>query len=160
MKAAFGGGCFWGMEKFFKKEFKSGLSTSAVGFMGGNKKNPSYEEVCSGKTGHAEVLFVEYDDKKVNYKDLVIFFFRMHDPTTLNRQGNDVGTQYRSAIFYYNDEQKNIANEVKAELQKTKFKDPIMTDISPATDFYIAEDYHQAYLDKNPYGYCNHKMRW
>jgi len=160
-RAAFGAGCFWGVEKFFRKEFKDGLKETAVGYMGGNKKNPSYEDVCSGKTGHAEVLYLEYDPKVVNYRDLLLFFWKIHDPTTLNRQGNDVGTQYRSTVFYYTEEQKKLAQEVKEEVQKTRYpKNPIVTEIAAATEFYKGEDYHQLYLEKNPYGYCNHRPRW
>eukprot|EP01118_Nematostelium_gracile_P002784 TRINITY_DN1309_c0_g1_i1.p1 TRINITY_DN1309_c0_g1~~TRINITY_DN1309_c0_g1_i1.p1 ORF type:complete len:177 (-),score=39.26 TRINITY_DN1309_c0_g1_i1:83-562(-) len=156
--ATFGGGCFWGMEKFFKKEFK--LDSAYVGYMGGDKKNPSYEDVCTGKTGHAEVIQLSYDPKSVQYSDLVQFFFRMHDPTTVNRQGNDRGTQYRSAIFYHDEEQKETATKVRDELQATKIQDKIVTEISPASTFYKAEAYHQQYLDNNPGGYCNHRLRW
>jgi len=161
MKATFGAGCFWGTEKFFKKQFGGALTSTAVGYLGGTTKNPSYKDVCTGTTGHAEVLQVVYDPDKVSYNKLVELFFRMHDPTTINRQGNDKGTQYRSAIFYHNEEQANIARAIKDEMQKSgKFKDPIVTEISPATEFFKAEDYHQGYLDANPNGYCNHHFRW
>jgi peptide-methionine (S)-S-oxide reductase len=127
--------------------------------MGGTTKNPTYEQVCNGNTGHAEVLYLEYYPDKVNVEDLIEYFFRMHDPTTLNRQGNDRGTQYRSAVFYYTEEQKQKALQVKDEVQK-KIQGQIATEITPASEFYVGEDYHQGYLDKNPNGYCNHKLRW
>jgi methionine-S-sulfoxide reductase len=148
------------MEKWFRKEFPDLLETK-VGYLGGTTKNPSYEDVCTGRTGHAEVLQVLYDPAKTRYRDLLTFFFRIHDPTTLNRQGGDIGTQYRSAIFYHNEEQAREAKEVKEEMQKSgKFSAPIVTEISAASDFYPAESYHQGYLDKNPGGYCNHRPRW
>jgi len=148
------------MEKWFCKQFPELLST-AVGYLGGASANPTYKEVCRGDTGHAEVLQVEYDPDKTKYRDLLIFFWRVHDPTTLNRQGNDQGSQYRSAVFYHSDEQQKEATEVMAELQESgKFKAPIVTEITAATEFYRAEDYHQQYLEANPGGYCNHKLRW
>jgi len=159
--ATFGAGCFWGTQKFFNKQFKDGIVKSAVGYLGGTTKNPSYKDVCTGKTGHAEVLQLQFDANKVNYADLVRFFYRMHDPTTLNRQGNDAGTQYRSAVFYHSPEQKTIAEQVKEEMEKSgKFKSKITTEIAPASEFYVAEDYHQDYLEANPTGYCNHYLRW
>jgi len=159
--ATFGAGCFWGTQKFFNKQFKDGIVKSAVGYLGGNTKNPSYKDVCTGKTGHAEVLQLQFDASKVNYADLVRFFFRMHDPTTLNRQGNDAGTQYRSAVFYHSPEQKTVAEQVKEEMEKSgKFSSKITTEIAAASEFYIAEDYHQDYLEHNPSGYCNHHLRW
>jgi peptide-methionine (S)-S-oxide reductase len=161
LRATFGGGCFWGMEKWFKKTFPKGISNVQVGYLGGTLESPTYKQVCTGKTGHAEVVTMNYDPEVVPYKKLVKFFFRIHDSTTLNRQGGDVGTQYRSAIFYYDDNQKTIAEEVKAEVQKSgKVKGTIVTEITPATTFYPAEDYHQGYLDANPDGYCNHKPLW
>eukprot|EP01088_Endostelium_zonatum_P009991 TRINITY_DN2331_c0_g1_i2.p1 TRINITY_DN2331_c0_g1~~TRINITY_DN2331_c0_g1_i2.p1 ORF type:complete len:163 (-),score=49.42 TRINITY_DN2331_c0_g1_i2:61-549(-) len=158
-KATFGAGCFWGTEKFFESEFKDGLKSLAVGYEGGDKENPTYRDVCTGKTGHAEVLQVEYYPKKVDYKDLCRFFWRMHDPTTVNRQGNDRGTQYRSVVFYHSEQQKKDAEEVKQEVQK-QIEEPIVTEISPAKVFYSAEKEHQQYLKRNPGGYCNHKIRW
>ena len=146
------------MEKYFRKQFD--LVSTAVGYMGGTKENPTYRDVCTGTTGHAEVLRVEYEPAKVNYADLVEFFFRVHDPTTLNQQGNDVGTQYRSVIFYTTPEQARIAHEVKDRIQATKIKGKIVTEITPASNFFRAEDYHQLYLEKNPGGYCNHRLRW
>jgi len=161
VKAAFGGGCFWGMEKWFTKQFGDKLVSTKVGYIGGKLKNPSYEDVCSGKTGHAEAIEIEFDAEKLKYDDLLNFFWRIHDPTTLNRQGNDKGTQYRSAIFYYNEEQHEAAKKSMAEMGKSgRFNAPISTTIEPASEFYKAEDYHQGYLDKNPGGYCNHKPRW
>jgi len=150
-----------GNAEILQKQFKDGIAKSAVGYLGGNIKNPSYKDVCTGKTGHAEVLQLQFDANKVNYGDLVRFFFRMHDPTTLNRQGNDAGTQYRSGIFYHTPDQKIVAEQVKQEMEKSgKFTSPIVTEISPATEFFVAEDYHQDYLDHNPNGYCNHHLRW
>jgi len=129
--------------------------------MGGNLKNPSYEAVCTGNTGHAEVVHLEYDPNKIKYEDLLSFFWRVHDPTTLNRQGNDKGTQYRSAIFFYTPEQEAAAKKSLQEIQNSgKIKDPIVTHILPAGEFYDGEEYHQDYLGKNPGGYCNHRLRW
>lgn len=158
--AAFGAGCFWGVEKYFRQEFP-GIVYGCVGYSGGSTKNPSYEQVCTGQTGHAEAIMLEYDPAKAKYEDLVKFFFRMHDPTTLNRQGNDVGTQYRSVIFYYDDEQKKTAERVRDEIQQSQYPGKaIVTTFEKASDFYRAEEYHQQYLKKNPGGYCNHRLRW
>lgn len=160
-KAVFAAGCFWGTQKYFTKQFPQ-IRNAAVGYLGGTTIDPNYKDVCTGTTKHAEVFYFEYPEDKVKYEDLVEYFFRFHDPTQLNRQGNDVGTQYRSAIYYYTQEQKTIAEKVKADLQKTRFSKPITTTIEPAEGhkFYKAEDYHQEYLDKNPGGYCNHFLRW
>jgi len=160
-QATFGAGCFWGTEKYFKKQFPL-LRKTTVGYMGGERPNPSYKDVCTGTTNHAEVLQLEYDPNQVPYEELVRFFFRMHDPTTLNRQGNDRGTQYRSVVFYHSPQQKEIAERVKQEVQQAKkFADrELVTQITPAAPFYRAEDYHQAYLDANPDGYCNHRVYW
>jgi len=159
-KATFGGGCFWGMEKWYRKQFPNLISTT-VGYMGGNKQFPTYKDVCTGLTGHAEVIQMEYDPKKIAFEDLVTFFFRIHDPTTLNRQGNDIGTQYRSVIFYHTDEQETIARRLLHESQQSgKIQGEIVTQIIPAGEFWKAEDYHQKYLEKNPDGYCNHRIRW
>jgi peptide-methionine (S)-S-oxide reductase len=161
--AYFGGGCFWGMEKWFKKQFNVDGATvqTAVGYMGGKKDKPTYEEVCTGTTGHAEVLRVNFDPSKTKYADLVRYFFRIHDPTTLNRQGNDRGTQYRSAVFFTSPDQHKLAEEVKQAVSSEKhFPNPIVTEISPADTFYPAEPYHQNYLDANPGGYCNHRPHW
>ena len=153
-KATFAGGGFWGMEKYFSKI--PGVISTRVGYTGGTVKNPSYERVCTGTTGHAEAIEVTYDPQTLRYEDLVEFFFRHHDPTTLDRQGPDVGSQYRSAIFTHSPEQAAIANQAKAALDQSGiFKHPIVTEIVPAKEFYSAEDYHQKYLEKNPGGYCS-----
>jgi len=159
--ASFGGGCFWGVEKYFRKQFGKGLASIYTGYMGGTLVNPSYKDVCTGKTGHAEVVQIQYFPDEVKYEDLLTLFWRIHNPTTLNRQGNDVGTQYRSAVFYHTPEQKAAAEKVKAEIQAAgKFKEPIVTEIVPASTFFKAEDYHQDYLTVNEGGYCNHKFYW
>eukprot|EP00743_Colponemidia_sp_Colp-15_P005840 GILK01006275.1.p1 GENE.GILK01006275.1~~GILK01006275.1.p1 ORF type:complete len:183 (-),score=16.29 GILK01006275.1:142-648(-) len=161
--ATFGAGCFWGTEKFFKKQFKDGLLSSAVGYMGGDAAhpNPTYEDVCTGRTNHAEVLQVKYDEDKVSYDDLLMFFWRMHDPTTLNRQGNDTGTQYRSVVFFHTPEQRDRAVDLKEQLNSSgKFRAPIITEITPASTFWPGEEYHQSYLERNPGGYCNHRLYW
>ena len=152
-KAAFAGGCFCGMEKIFGE--LEGVLETRVGYTGGTSKNPSYEAVCTGLTGHAEAIEVTYDPSKISYEDLLEFFFTHHDPTTLNRQGNDIGTQYRSAIFFYSPEQEKAALNAKEILAKSGIlKKPVVTEIKPAGEFYSAEDYHQKYLQKNPHGYC------
>lgn len=153
-KATFGAGCFWGVEKLFGEQ--EGVVSTRVGYLGGTLKNPTYEQVCSGRTGHAEVVEVSFNPSVTSYEALLEIFWSYHDPTTLNRQGNDVGTQYRSSIFYHSEEQRTIAERSKAVLEKARiFKDPIVTEIVPASDFYAAEEYHQKYLKKNPFGYCN-----
>ena len=152
-KATFAGGCFWGMEKYFGEI--TGVVSTRVGYTGGTVKNPDYELVCTGTTGHAEAVEVTYDPARVPYEDLLEFFFTHHNPTTLNRQGNDVGTQYRSAIFYHSPAQKAAAEKAKSALEQSGvLKKPIVTQIEPASEFYSAEDYHQKYLKKNPGGYC------
>ena len=156
--AVVAGGCFWGMEEIIRKI--PGVIETKVGYTGGATKNPTYKQVCTGATGHAEAVQIVFDPDKLSYEKVLDFFFRMHDPTTLNQQHNDVGTQYRSAIFYQSDEQKQIAERVKERVQKSgKFKRPIVTEISPAKEFYSAEDYHQKYLVKNPGGYTCHILR-
>eukprot|EP01100_Stratorugosa_tubuloviscum_P008952 TRINITY_DN374_c1_g2_i2.p2 TRINITY_DN374_c1_g2~~TRINITY_DN374_c1_g2_i2.p2 ORF type:complete len:210 (+),score=78.05 TRINITY_DN374_c1_g2_i2:1400-2029(+) len=155
----YGAGCFWGTEKFFKREFRDALISTKVGYSGGETENPNYNSVCSGKTGHAEVLHIVYDNTKVNFTQLTEFFFRMHDPTTLNRQGGDKGTQYRSVIFFYSPQQQTEAISVRNSIQ-SRFDSPIVTQIVAASKFHNAEEYHQAYLDTNPTGYCNHRLRW
>jgi peptide-methionine (S)-S-oxide reductase len=154
-RAVFGLGCFWGAERLFWK--LPGVYSTAVGYAGGETKNPSYEEVCSGLTNHAEVVLVVYDPKKISYEALLKAFWEGHDPTQGMRQGNDAGTQYRSAIYAYGDEQLKKALASKAsfetELKKKGFP-AITTEIAPAPEFYYAEDYHQQYLGKNPGGYC------
>lgn len=152
------GGCFWGMEEILRKI--PGVLKTDVGYTGGVVNNPIYEIVSSGKSGHAESIKVEFDPNILSYKELLGIFFRMHDPTTLNQQGNDRGTQYRSAIFYLSDQQKQIAQEVIKEVdQSKKWPKPIVTKIEKAGEFYLAEDYHQDYLEKNPGGYTCHYLR-
>lgn len=142
-----GGGCFWCLEAVYD-ELEGVLSVES-GYMGGDLSNPSYRQVCTGNTGHAEVVQIRFDPAVLSFKDLLAVFFAIHDPTTLNRQGNDVGTQYRSAIFYHSPEQKKTAEEVIAELRR-EFKNPIVTQVAPATHFYVAEDYHQEYFANSP----------
>lgn len=149
-------GCFWGVEEIFRKI--PGVVRTTVGYTGGTTPDPTYEEVCTGRTGHAEAIEVVYDPAKTDYATILDFFFRLHDPTTLNRQHNDIGTQYRSAIFYTSEAQKEIAERVKQE-RAGDFKKPIVTEISPASVFYSAEAYHQDYLVKNPGGYNCHVLR-
>ena len=153
--ATFGTGCFWCTEAIFQE--LDGVLKATSGYSGGNVENPTYKEVCEGTTGHAEVIQVVYDPSKITYDDLLKAFWQSHDPTTLNRQGNDVGPQYRSVIFYHNDEQKEKAVKYKAELDKSKaFDNPIVTEISPYSKFYVAENYHQDYYNNNgsqPYCY-------
>jgi len=149
MKATFGGGCFWCTEAIFQK--LNGVNEVLPGYMGGTTVNPTYEEVCTGQTGHAEVIEIDYDPEILSYKDLLGVFFKTHDPTTLNRQGNDVGTQYRSEIFFHNEEQREIASTFMQGLTEQEiFDDPIVTALSPATVFYKAEDYHKNYFNRNP----------
>jgi peptide-methionine (S)-S-oxide reductase len=146
--AILGGGCFWCVEAAIKQ--LQGVESVRSGYMGGHVANPTYQAVCSGKTGHVEVAEVVFDPGVISYSDLLHVFFTLHDPTTLNRQGNDVGEQYRSVIFYLNDAQKNAADEVIAELTRDKvFRDPIVTAVEPASTFYVADDYHQDYFANN-----------
>lgn len=157
-KATFAGGCFWGMEKYFAQI--DGVSETRVGYTGGRIGNPNYELVCTGLTGHAEAIEITYDPSKVSYDDFLEFFFMHHDPTTLNRQGPDVGSQYRSAIFYHSKEQEEAAKKAKDLLGKAGiFKNRIVTEIQSAGEFYTAEDYHQKYLQKNPHGYCSIQLQ-
>lgn len=145
--ATFGAGCFWGVEAAFRK--LDGVTATAVGYSGGHTSNPSYENVCSGQTGHAEVVQIEYDPDKVSYDDLLDVFWQNHDPTQVNRQGPDVGEQYRSVIFYHDPAQKTAAEISKQKLEQSRrLQRPIATAIEPATDFWKAEDYHQQYLEK------------
>jgi peptide-methionine (S)-S-oxide reductase len=150
-KATFGAGCFWGVEAAFRQI--KGVTSTAVGYLGGTTENPTYEEVCSNGTGHAEVVEVTYDPERVSYDDLLNVFWENHDPTTLNRQGPDVGTQYRSAIFFHDDEQQVAALKSKA-LRQTQLSRPIVTELTPASTFYLAEDYHQQYLEKRGLSTC------
>ena len=154
-KATFGSGCFWCTEAVFER--LKGVYKVVSGYSGGTVENPTYEQVCTGKTGHAEVTQITYDPKVITYDELLEVFWKTHDPTTLNRQGNDVGTQYRSVVFYHNDEQKRLAEKYKEELNKSGIWDkPIVTEIVPFTNFYPAENYHQNYYDNNPnQGYCS-----
>jgi len=146
--ATFAAGCFWGVEANFNN--LPGVIDTVVGYTGGDVENPTYRMVCSNKTGHAEAVRVTYDPEKITYKALVKAFFDLHDPTTPNRQGPDVGSQYRSAIFYHDEEQRKIAEETKTELdQSGKYRYPIVTQIVPADEFYKAEEYHQDYYAKN-----------
>ncbi len=146
--ATFGAGCFWGVEAAFRQ--LPGVIDAVSGYMGGNKENPTYEDVCTDRTGHAEVVQVTYDPQKVSYSQLLGLFWKMHDPTTINRQGPDVGTQYRSAIFYHSPEQQQEALASKAALERSGTHDaPIITQIEPAKPFFRAEDYHQRYFEKH-----------
>lgn len=148
-KATFGAGCFWCVEAIFQR--MEGVESVVSGYTGGKVKKPTYKEVCSGLTGHAEVAQITYDPEKVSFEDLLEVFWKTHDPTTLNRQGNDVGTQYRSAIFYHDDKQKEIAEKSKAAASEAGiWPNPIVTEITPLDVFYPAEDYHQNYLNDNP----------
>ena len=152
-KAMFGAGCFWGVESTFRNI--NGVTAAAVGYAGGTTENPTYEDVCSSQTGHAEVVEVEFDPNVVGYRQLLDVFWANHDPTTLNRQGPDVGTQYRSAIFYYSPEQRAAAEESKTEMDAGgRFRRPIVTQIEPAPKFYRAEEYHQRYLEKRGLAHC------
>ena len=156
--AVFGGGCFWCTEAVFDE--LRGVKSVASGYAGGSTKNPTYEEVCGGRTGHAEVIKIEFDPGEIAFKDLLTVFFATHDPTTLNRQGNDVGTQYRSAIFYANEEQKREAEAFIKELNDSKaFGKSVVTTLEPLGEFYEAEDYHQKYYANNPYQpYCQYMI--
>ncbi len=156
--AILAGGCFWGMEDILRRH--PGVVDTEVGYTGGSTPQPKYEDVKTGKTGHAEAIRISFDPQKTSYESLLTLFFKMHDPTTLNRQGNDMGTQYRSAIFYLNEEQKQVALQVKQRVEASKkWQKPIVTEITPATEFYPAEGYHQDYLLKNPGGYTCHWVR-
>jgi peptide-methionine (S)-S-oxide reductase len=152
-KATFGAGCFWGVEAAFRQV--PGVVSTAVGYTGGTLANPSYEDVCSDRTGHAEAVEVEYDPSRVSYDDLLRVFWENHDPTTPNRQGPDVGSQYRSAIFFHTPEQEAAARASKEALDRSgKYRRPIVTEITPAPAFWRAEDYHQRYLEKRGLAHC------
>ena len=156
--ATLAGGCFWGMQDILRKI--PGVLSTTVGYTGGTVPNPTYKLVCTGKTGHAEAIEIVFDPAKLSYEALLGYFFRMHDPTTVNRQHNDVGTQYRSAIFYHSEAQRQTAERVKAKAnQSGKFSQLVVTEITKATEFYSAEEYHQDYLVKNPGGYTCHVLR-
>ncbi|HEY0584991.1 MAG TPA: peptide-methionine (S)-S-oxide reductase MsrA [Pseudoduganella sp.] len=150
--AILGGGCFWCTEAVYLEA--KGVTKVESGYMGGAQPNPTYEQVCTGETGHAEVVRLEFDPSQISYRDLLVIFFTIHDPTTLNRQGNDVGTQYRSVIFYQDSEQEATARQVIAEMAHV-WDAPIVTELAPAAPFYKAEDYHQNYFAQHPLqGYC------
>jgi peptide-methionine (S)-S-oxide reductase len=154
MKATFGAGCFWGVEMSFRRI--DGVTGTEVGYAGGHTENPSYQEVCSHATGHAEVVQVEFDPARVSYEELLDAFFEMHDPTQVNRQGPDVGDQYRSVIFTHSDEQRRAAEARKAELEASgRFPRPVATAIEPAPTFWRAEEYHQQYMEKNRAARCH-----
>ncbi len=156
--AVLAGGCFWGMEDIIRKI--PGVIETEVGYCGGTTKYPRYEEVKTGKTGHAESIEIEFDPTQTKFEAILDFFFRMHDPTTKNQQGNDMGSQYRSIIFYQNEDQKTVAENKKKEVQDSgRWSRPIVTEIIPAEQFYSAETYHQDYLQKNPGGYTCHFLR-
>ena len=153
-KATFAAGCFWHVEAAFRKV--KGVVNATVGYIGGTVKSPSYENVCTDETGHAEAVLVEFNPKQVTYEELLDVFWKMHDPTQLNRQEPDIGTQYRSAIFYHNEKQKRIAMQSKKKLEQSKkFSKPIATVIAPASGFYKAEEHHQRYLEKRGLFSCN-----
>lgn len=151
--ATFGAGCFWGVEYTFREQ--QGIIGTSVGYMGGHLPNPSYKDVCSNRTGHAEVVHLLYDPTIITFSKLLTIFWQNHNPTTLNRQGPDVGTQYRSAVFYHSETQRTVAEAMKLQITKEKkFSNPVVTEITPALPFYRAEDYHQLYLEKNGRGHC------
>ena len=153
-KATFGAGCFWGVEEAFRRI--EGVTGTAVGYLGGSLENPTYEDVCTGRTGHAEVVQVEYDPSRVSFERLLDVFWESHDPTTLNRQGPDIGTQYRSAIFFHDEEQEAAAPASKERVDASgQFRRPIVTEITRATPFYRAEEYHQQYLAKRGRSSCH-----
>lgn len=152
--ATLAGGCFWGVEELIRKQ--PGVVETEVGYTGGDVPNATYQN----HEGHAEAVEITFDPKKTSYEDILVFFFKMHDPTTLNRQGNDTGTSYRSAIFVHSEEQRQIAEKVKARVEKSgAWKRPVVTEIVPAKAFWTAEEYHQDYLQKNPGGYTCHYVR-
>lgn len=152
-KATFAAGCFWGVEETFRKV--KGVTSTAVGYTGGHTEEPTYKEVCSGTTGHAEVVHLEYDPAEVSYEELLELFWSIHDPTTPNRQGPDVGSQYRSAVFTHTDQQRALASAYKDKLQASgRFARPIVTEVTPAGPFWRAEDYHQRYYEKRGISGC------
>ncbi|MBW8002912.1 MAG: peptide-methionine (S)-S-oxide reductase MsrA [Planctomycetes bacterium] len=158
-QATFGGGCFWCFEAVYERS--EGVKSVISGYAGGTRADPTYEEVCTGRTGHAEVVRIEYDPALIGYKELLKLFWKAHDPTTLNRQGADVGTQYRSIILYHSEAQRVAAEKSMQEAEASgRFDSPIVTEIKPLTAFYRAEEYHQDYYAKNPYaGYCTLVIR-
>lgn len=152
-KATFAAGCFWGVQYYFDQV--PGVEKTTVGYTGGYTENPTYEEVCGHRTGHAEAVLLEFDPKVVSYETLLKHFFRMHDPTQLNRQGPDVGDQYRSSIFFFDDKQKAAAEAAKQAAQAKRKKKTVVTEITPAVDFYPAEGYHQKYAERTGRGMCH-----
>ena len=156
--ATLAGGCFWGVEELIRQ--LPGVVETTVGYTGGELASPTYRDVCRGDTGHAEAIDIEFDPVRIPYEDILDFFFRIHDPTTKNRQGHDTGSQYRSAIFFHDEEQREIAERVRKQVdQSGKWPNPVVTEIVPASTFWPAEDYHQDYLQKNPQGYSCHYIR-
>jgi peptide-methionine (S)-S-oxide reductase len=156
-EAMFGAGCFWGVEKILSHV--PGVIETRVGYAGGNVPNPSYEAVCTGQTGHAEVVHLKYDPTKVGYVELLAVFWKYHDPTTMNRQGPDIGSQYRSVVFTYGAEQARLAKSAVQVLNDSGlYPALVVTEVLPAAPFYAAEGYHQKYLEKNPHGYCSHRL--
>ena len=155
-KATFGAGCFWGVEAAFRQ--LDGVTRTEVGYEGGKLENPTYEDVCSHTTGHAEVVQVTYDPERISYEQLLEVFWAKHDPTQLNRQGWDIGDQYRSVIFFEDDEQREVALRSKAQ-EQTRHAKPVVTQIEPASTFYVAEDYHQQYLEKRGRSSCTPALR-
>lgn len=152
-KATFGAGCFWGVEEAFRTT--PGVLETAVGYEGGRTQNPTYRDVCTDTTGHAEVVQIQFDPQKISYEQLLLLFFQLHDPTTLNRQGPDIGTQYRSVVFYHSEAQRELAAKIKSGLQASgRYSRPIVTEIVPAQTFYPAEEYHQKYLMKKGVSSC------
>ncbi len=156
-KATLAGGCFWGVEELFRK--LPGVVDTTVGYTGGATKNATYKDVKTGRTGHAESIQIEFDPATISYDEILDYFFRLHDPTTKDRQGNDMGSQYRSAIFYHDDRQRAAA-EAAIERNQPKWPRPITTQVVPAGEFWEAEDFHQDYLQRNPHGYTCHYLRW
>lgn len=156
--ATLAGGCFWGMEDLFRK--LPGVISTTVGYTGGTAPNPTYEIVKKGTSGHAESIQIIFDPAETSYEKILEFFFKIHDPTTVNRQGNDLGSQYRSAIFFHSEEQKKAAEKMKTAAEHSgRWKKPVVTQITPASEFYSAEEFHQDYLEKNPGGYTCHFVR-
>jgi peptide-methionine (S)-S-oxide reductase len=157
--ATLAGGCFWCLEAVF--DDMKGVESVESGYMGGKTESPTYKEICSGQTGHAEVVRLTFDPSAVSFREILEVFFVIHDPTTLNRQGNDVGTQYRSAVFYHSPEQKSAAEQVIANLNSARiYDDPIVTEVAAASKFYVAENYHQEYYRRNPaQPYCAYVVR-
>jgi methionine-S-sulfoxide reductase len=155
-KATLAGGCFWGVEELFRQ--LPGVINTEVGYTGGKSEHPVYEDVKTGRTGHAESIEIEFDPAKISYDEILDYFFRLHDPTTMNQQGNDIGSQYRSAIFFHDEKQREAAERAKERAQ-AKWPRPIVTQVVPASPFWVAEDYHQDYLQRKPWGYTCHYLR-